>query len=113
MPCLNAPRDVFYIDCEPKSALSKRHWQGKIIGKEGLGKGLHGYLNALCIRIDHKYKGAPLMRLLTICINCCAELELDHEADQIGRIFGFRDNSRIPREMLLRISYKEIKEIVP
>jgi len=32
--------------------------------------------------------------------------------DQIGQIFGFRDNSRTPGEMVLRISYKEIEEIV-
>ncbi|KAH6667739.1 hypothetical protein B0J14DRAFT_567113 [Halenospora varia] len=98
---------VFCINCESKSALGKRDWQGRIIGK-----GLHGSLNALCTRIKHKYKSAPLMRLLTVCIDCCAELELYHEADQIGQIFGFKDNNTTPGEMVLRISYKEIEEIV-
>lgn len=55
-----------------------------------VGRGLHGTLNALYARIKHKHKDAPVMSLLTICINCCAELELD-EADQIDRIFGFKD----------------------
>jgi hypothetical protein len=55
--------EVFRIDCKSKSAFSKRDWQGMIIGKS-----LHGSLNALCTRIGHKYKSAPLVRLLTFCI---------------------------------------------
>jgi hypothetical protein len=47
---------VFCIDCESKNALSKRDWQGRIIEK-----GLHESLNALCTRIRHRYKYAPLM----------------------------------------------------
>jgi hypothetical protein len=97
---------VFCIDCESNSALSKRDWQGRIVGK-----GLHGSLNALCTRIKRKYKDEPLMRLLTVCINCCSELELD-EVDQIDRIFGFKDNNSTPGEMVLRTSYKEIEMIV-
>jgi hypothetical protein len=37
---------------------------------------------------------------------------LHPEDDHIDRIFGFRDNNRTPGEMVLRISYKEIEEIV-
>jgi hypothetical protein len=97
---------VFCIDCPPKNALSKRDWQGRIIGK-----GLHGSLNALCTRIKHNYKDEPLIRLLTVCFNCCVALELD-EVDQIDRIFKFKDNNRTSGEMVLRTSYKEIEVIV-
>jgi hypothetical protein len=97
---------VFCIDCEPKSALSRRDWRGRIIGK-----GLHGFLNALCTRIKHNNKDEPLIRLLTICFDCCIALELD-EVDQIDQIFGFRDNKRTPGEMVLRTLYKEVEVIV-
>jgi hypothetical protein len=102
---------IFCIDCESPSALTKRDWQGRVIGK-----GLHGSLNALCTRFKHKYEtlrgNAPLMRLLTVCMKCCAELELYHEDDQIDRIFGFKDNNGTPGEVVLRISCKKIEEIV-
>jgi hypothetical protein len=54
----------------------------------------------------------PLMRLLTIYMKCYTELELYHEVDQIDRTFGFKDNNGTPREVVLRISFKKIEEIV-
>ena len=108
---IEAKIHIFCIDCESPSTLSKRDWQGRIIGK-----GLHGSLNALCTRIKYKYEtlrgNVPLIRLLTVCMKCCVELELYHEVDQIDRTFGFKDNNKTPREVVLRISFKKIEEIV-
>jgi hypothetical protein len=77
---------------------------------------LHGSLSALLTRVNHKYRlfmdHGPLIRLLTLCIECCTELGLYHEVDQIDQIFGFRDNNERPGGMVLRISYKEVEEIV-
>jgi hypothetical protein len=102
---------VFCINCDPQNALKERDWQGRITGK-----GLHGSLNALCSRVKHKYmlsrSATPLLRLLTVCVECCTELELHYEVDQMDRIFGFRDRNGTLREMTLRVSYKEIEEIV-
>jgi hypothetical protein len=89
----------------------ERDWQGRVIGR-----GLHGSLSALLTRVKHKYRlfmdHGPLIRLLTLCIECCTELGLYHEVDQIDQIFGFKDNNEIPGGMVLRISYKEVEEIV-
>jgi hypothetical protein len=91
--------------------LSKRDWQGRIVGK-----GLHGSLNALGARIKHKYilfrSHTPLIRLLTVCIKCCAQLELCYKADQINQIFRFKDKNGPLKEMVLRILYKEIEKFV-
>ena len=50
-----------------------RDWRGWIIGK-----GITGSLSAFLTRIKHKNKllnrNTPLMRLLTICDDCCIEL---------------------------------------
>lgn len=51
----------FYINCESKTPLSKRDWQGRIVSK-----GLPGYLDILYTGIKHVYKDAPLMQLLTV-----------------------------------------------
>src|SRR5438045_1411466 len=76
---------VFCINCDPRNALMERDWQGRIIGK-----GLHGSLNALCARVKQKYmlsrSHTPLLRLLTVCVECYTELELHHEVDRIDRI---------------------------
>jgi hypothetical protein len=89
----------------------EREWQGRVIGK-----GLHGSLSAFLTRVEHKYRlfmdHKPLIRLLTVCIKCCAKLELYHEVDQIDQIFSFRDNDEISRGMVIRISYKEIEQII-
>jgi hypothetical protein len=39
-------------------------------------------------------------------------LGLYHEVDQIDQILGFKDNNKISGGMVLRISYKEVEEIV-
>ena len=52
------------------------------------------------------------MRLLIVYIKCYTELELYYEVDQIDRTFGFKDNNGTPREVVLRISFKKIEEIV-
>ncbi len=99
---------VFCVNC---GSLGQREWQGRIIGK-----GLHGCLNALCARIKHRatvFRGsAPLMRLWTACFKCCTELGLDYEADQIDMIFNYRYIKRVNQEMVIRLSYKEVEEMV-
>jgi hypothetical protein len=52
------------------------------------------------------------MRLLTVYISCCTELELHDKIDKIDRIFRYRDNKRTVRELVLRVLYKEVKEVV-
>jgi hypothetical protein len=52
------------------------------------------------------------MRLLTVCAKCCAKLRLYHEVDQVGQIFDVRDKNRTLGETVLRVSYKEIEEII-
>ena len=99
---------VFCITCDPQDALKERGWQGRI-----RGKGLHGSLNALCARLKYMLlrSQAPLMSLLTVCAECCAKLEVYYEVDQVDRIFAFQDKHE-PGEMVLRVPYKEIEEIV-
>jgi len=99
---------VFCITCDPQDALKERGWQGRI-----RGKGLHGSLNALCARLKYMLlrSQAPLMSLLTVCAECCAKLEVYYEVDQVDRIFAFQDKHE-PGEMILRVPYKEIEEIV-
>jgi hypothetical protein len=109
-PETKAKFKVSYIKCD-RIKDGERDWQGRVIGR-----GLHGSLSALLTRVKHKYRlfmdHGPLIRLLTLCIECCTELGLYHEVDQIDQIFGFRDNNERPRGIVLRISYKEVEEIV-
>jgi hypothetical protein len=49
---------------------------------------------------------------LTVCTDCCTELELYYEADQMDRIFSFKDSNETFSDMVLRISYKAVEEIV-
>jgi hypothetical protein len=67
--------------------------QRERLAREDYRQGTLGSLNALLTRIKHKYRLGyiPLMRLLTICIDCSIELELYYEADQIDQIFCFRE----------------------
>jgi hypothetical protein len=99
--------NVSCINCDFED---KREWQGRI-----MGRGLHGALSALLARIKHKYglfrDDTPLMDLWTVCIHCSTKLELYHEVNQIGLIFDFKDSTR-PKGIVLRVSYKEIEEIV-
>lgn len=100
--------NVSCINCDFED---KRDWQGRI-----MGSGLNGALSALLTRIKHKYRlfrdDTPLMELWTVCIHCSAKLELYHEVDQISLIFHFKDSNKRAGGMVLRISYKEIEEIV-
>jgi hypothetical protein len=100
---------VFCIKCNPQDALTERGWQGRIIGK-----GLHGSLIALCARIKYMLfmSQAPLMSLLTVCAKCCAKLEVYYEVNQVDQTFGFQDKHEKPGEIVLRVPYKEIEEIV-
>jgi len=100
---------VFCIKCDPQDALTERGWQGRITGK-----GLHGSLNALCAKIKYMLfrSQEPLMRLLTVCAECCAKLEVYYKVDQVDQILSFRDKHGAPGEMVLRVPYKEIEEIV-
>jgi len=100
---------VFCIKCNPQDALTERGWQGRFIGK-----GLHGSLNALYAKMKYMLFSSqePLMRLLTVCAKCCAKLEVYDEVDEVDRIFGLRDKHRTLGEMVLRVPYKEIEEIV-
>jgi hypothetical protein len=106
---MEAKIHVFCFKCNPRHALTERCWQGRIIGT-----GLHGSLNALRARIKYMLfrSQAPLMSLLTVCAECCAKMEVYYEVDQVDRIFGFQDKHETPGEMVLRVPYKEIGEIV-
>jgi hypothetical protein len=101
---IEAKIGVFCVNC---GSLGQRDWQGRIIGK-----GLHGSLNALCARIKATFKGVPLMRLWTACFECCAKLGLDCEDDQMDMIFSYRYIKRGDQEMVVRLSYKEVEEMV-
>jgi hypothetical protein len=51
------------------------------------------------------------MRLWTVCIECYTELGLDCEVDQMEQILGFRNKMTV-REVVLRLSYKEVEEMI-
>jgi hypothetical protein len=105
---IEAKIGVFCVNC---GTLGQRDWQGLIIGK-----GLHGSLNAFCARIKHRANvfknSAPLMTLWTACFECCTELGLDCEADQMDFIFSYGYIKRGNHEMVLRLSYKKVEEMV-
>jgi hypothetical protein len=52
------------------------------------------------------------MRLLTVYAECCIKLEVYYKVDQVDQILSFRDKHRALREIVLRVLYKEIEEIV-
>jgi hypothetical protein len=58
--------------------------------------------------MDHE----SLIRLLTVCIKCCTKLDLYYKVNQIDYIFGFQNSNIRPRDIVLRILYKEIEKIV-
>jgi hypothetical protein len=99
--------NVSCINCDFEE---KRDWQGRIIGK-----GITGSLNALLKRIKYKNKllkrNTPLMRLLTICDNCCIELDWDGKPDQ-DHILSVGRLHKISASLVLRLSYKEIEEVI-
>jgi hypothetical protein len=99
--------DVSCVNCDFEE---KRDWQGWIIGK-----GITGSLNAFLKRIKYKNKllkrNTPLMRLLTICDNCCIELDWDGKPDQ-DHILSVGRLHKISASLVLRLSYKEIEEVI-
>jgi hypothetical protein len=98
---------VSCVNCEFEE---KRDWQGWIIGK-----GITGSLNSFLIRIKHKSKllkrNTPLMRLLTICDNCCIELDWDGKPDQ-DHILSIGNINKISASLVLGLSYKEAEAVV-
>lgn len=88
----------------------KRNWQGWIIGK-----GITKSLNAFLTRIKHKNKllkwNAPLIRLLTICDNCCIELDWDGKPDQ-DHILSVGSINKISASLVLSLSHKEVEEVI-
>ena len=96
-PETKAKLKVFCIKCDNPED-DERDWQGRVIGR-----GLHGSLSASLTRVKHKYRlfmaHEPLIKLLTVCIECYTKLDLYHEVDQIDQVFGFRD-SKCPPEFL-------------
>jgi hypothetical protein len=87
----------------------KRDWQGCIIGK-----GITGTLSAFLTRIRHKNRlrkrNMPLMRLLTLCGNCCIELDWDGKPDQ-DHILNVGSINKISASLVLSLSHKEVEEV--
>ncbi|KAH8674365.1 hypothetical protein BGZ60DRAFT_403707 [Tricladium varicosporioides] len=83
-----------------------RDWQGWI-----LGKGITGSLNAFLTRIRHSrlLKGNTLlMRLLTVCDNCCIELDWGGRPNQ-DQILGAGSINKISASLVLALSHKEVE----
>ncbi|KAH6670157.1 hypothetical protein B0J14DRAFT_703154 [Halenospora varia] len=97
------------VSCVNCNFEENRDWQGWIIGK-----GITGSLNAFLTRIKHKNKllkgNTPLMRLLTICDNCCIQLDLDGKPDQ-DHILGVGSINKISASLVLGLSYKEVEMV--
>jgi hypothetical protein len=106
-PETKANIDVSCVNCDFEE---KRDWQGWIIGK-----GITGSLNAFLTRIKYKSKllkrNTPLMRLLTICGNCCIELNWDGKPDQ-DHILSVGSINKISTSLVLGLSYKEVEAVL-
>ncbi|KAH8650339.1 hypothetical protein BGZ60DRAFT_195572 [Tricladium varicosporioides] len=95
--------DISCVNCCFKE---NRDWQGRI-----LGKGITGSLNAFLTRIRHNrlLKGnTPLMRLLTICDNCCIELDWGRKPNR-DHILGVGSINKISASLVLALSHKEVE----
>jgi hypothetical protein len=99
--------DVSCVNCDSEE---KRDWQGWIIGK-----GITGSLNAFLTRIKHMNKlsqrDTPLMRLLTICDNCCIELDWDGKPDY-NHILSVGSINKISASLVIGLSHKEAEVVV-
>lgn len=51
------------------------------------------------------------MRLLTICVDCCTELDWDGRPDQ-NHILSVGRLHKISAKLVLSLSYKEIEEVI-
>ena len=98
--------DVSCANCDFKDKID---WQGYIVGN-----GIHGSVYAFFTRMRYKNKllkgSKQLMGLLTICDDCCTELDLDGKPDQTY-ILNFGGASQISASLVLSLSYKEVKEV--
>ena len=95
--------NIFCVNC---SSSEERHWEGEIIGK-----GVCGSLKALLVRIRHECTQAPLIGVVTIYPECCAELELYNYFDQIEEMSNFQSDYNIPGNVILGVPYKDIEEL--
>jgi len=103
------PISIFCVNCAVKSKDNQeeyRFWSGLIPGKRTLG-----YLKAYLIRIKLKVSKAPLIKLLTLCKECCLELGLNTHLAQMDRILKFKDTPNTHRKLVFRISHREIEEM--
>jgi hypothetical protein len=55
-------------------------------------------------------QNTPLMRLLTICDNCCIELDWNGRPDQ-DHILSIGSINKISASLVLGLSYKEVKAV--
>jgi hypothetical protein len=71
------------------------------------------------LRIKHRQKyrlfgdNALLMGLLTVCINCCAKLELHYKADQIEYIFSLRVSAILISKFATNVRANISREVMP
>ena len=82
----------------------RRPWRRIILGTRTAG-----CIKAYFVKIRLKLSKAPFIKLLTICQDCCTELDLDQSA-HIDRIPNFKG---VPNcgKLVFRVSYKEMEEI--
>ena len=82
----------------------ERPWHGIIQGRR-----TYGCIKALLVRIKLKHANAPLVGLLTICSECCTELKLHDQSDQMDQILKFHGS--IPGKIIFPVLYKEMEEL--
>jgi hypothetical protein len=87
----NAKVKVYCVNCKFEE---ERGWQGVIVSK-----GIHGSINALLASIKHKNEALktsiPLMGLLTVCVECCGEMDFWYKADHMNQIINRTSGSLI------------------
>jgi hypothetical protein len=101
----NAKVKVYRINHQNCKFKHEREWQGVIIGK-----GIHGSINTLLAWFKHKNKAlktsTPLMGLLTVCVECCGELDFWYKADHMDQIIN-----RTSGSLILGLSDKEVEKV--
>jgi hypothetical protein len=75
-----------------------------------VGKDIHGSTNALLASTKRKIKAlktsTPLMGFLTICVECCGELDFWYKADHIDQ-----NINRTSESLILGLSDKEVDQV--